>query len=83
MSKIAELIRDIRTSGHLSQSEISRKTGIPQPRISRWESGDVAAGADDALLLLDLARDLGISTEKTETPKQPIAIPSTQTEKVA
>lgn len=35
----------------LSQTEIAKRTGIPQPRLSRWESGDVPAGADDALRL--------------------------------
>lgn len=58
MSKVSELIRGMRQKGGLSQSEISRRTGIPQPRISRWESGDVAAGANDALKLMDLAAQL-------------------------
>lgn len=58
MSKVSELIRGMRQKDGLSQSEISRQTGIPQPRISRWESGDVAAGADDALKLMDLAAKL-------------------------
>ena len=40
----------------LSQMEISRLTNIPQPRLSRWASGDVAAGADDALRLDALLR---------------------------
>lgn len=61
MSKITLLIKAIRASG-LSQSEIERRTGITQPRISRWESGEVAAGADDALKLLELARELDIDT---------------------
>jgi hypothetical protein len=26
-------------------------TGIPQPRLSRWESGDVPDAADDSLKL--------------------------------
>lgn len=60
MSPISALIRDIRTVGKLSQTEISRKTGISQPRISKWSTGQVAAGADDALKLLALARELGI-----------------------
>lgn len=58
MSKVSELIRGMRQKGGLSQSEISRRTGIPQPRISRWESGDVAAGANDALKLIALAAQL-------------------------
>lgn len=38
----------------MSQSEISRETGIPQPKLSRWGAGAAAAGADDALKLLAL-----------------------------
>lgn len=45
-----DLIKALRAAG-LSQSEISRRTGIPQPRVSRWESGDAPAGANDALRL--------------------------------
>ena len=50
MSATVELVKKLRAFG-LSQSEISRRTGIPQPRVSRWESGDVPVGADDALKL--------------------------------
>ena len=64
MSKIALLIKEIRSAG-LSQSDIERETGIPQPRVSRWEGGEVAAGADDALKLLALATRLGIKTVDT------------------
>ncbi|WP_407704165.1 helix-turn-helix domain-containing protein [Xylophilus rhododendri] len=39
----------------MTQIEISKETGIPQPRLSRWEQGDVARSADDALRLNDLA----------------------------
>lgn len=52
------LLKRLRARG-LSQSEISRRTSIPQPRLSRWESGDVATGADDALKLQELERELG------------------------
>lgn len=41
----------------LKQTEISQKTGIPQPRISRWAAGEVAAGADDALKLQALVNE--------------------------
>lgn len=69
MSKVAELIRELRQNGGLSQAEISRRTGIPQPRISRWESGDVAAGADDALKILQLHTTL--SRRRRRSPKEP------------
>jgi transcriptional regulator with XRE-family HTH domain len=51
------LLKRLRGRG-LSQSEISRRTSIPQPRLSRWESGDVATGADDALKLQALEQEL-------------------------
>ena len=69
MSKVAELIRGLRQKDGLSQSEIARRTGIPQPRISRWESGDVAAGADDALKLMELASKL----KRRRAPESPVS----------
>ena len=59
MSQTSELIKALR-SVPLSQTEIHRLTGIPQPRISRWEAGDVSAGADDALKLHALAKKYGV-----------------------
>jgi len=56
MTKIPEVIRQLRAT--LSQSEISRRTGIAQSKISRWEAGKVAAGAEEALKLADLAEQL-------------------------
>lgn len=62
MSQITELIKALRAPPHsLSQTEISRITGIPQPRISRWEGGEVAVGADDALKLVHLAASHGVT----------------------
>lgn len=57
MSETTNLIKEIRSRG-LSQAEISRRTGIPQPRISRWEAGRTPDGADDALKLAELAEKL-------------------------
>ena len=53
MSKTSDLIKRLRSAG-LTQSEISRRTGIPQPRISRWENADEPMAADDVLLLVAL-----------------------------
>lgn len=84
MSKVSELIRGMRQKGGLSQSEISRRTGIPQPRISRWESGDVAAGANDALKLMDLASQLeeraiaGSAAAQDACPAVDTALPAGQ-----
>jgi transcriptional regulator with XRE-family HTH domain len=55
MSQTTDLIKRLRAIP-LSQSEISRLSGIPQPRISRWEAGDTAQSADDALRLAELLR---------------------------
>lgn len=56
MSATTSLILDLRRSG-LSQSEIARRTGIPQPRLSRWENGEAPDSADDALKLQKLHAD--------------------------
>ena len=67
MSKVTEIILRLQMS--MSQSEISRKTGIAQTKISRWASGASAAGADDALKLLALDQELSMASQA--------AIPST------
>ena len=58
MSETTELIKRLRERG-LSQTEIARRTGIPQPRLSRWENGEVPDAADDALKLAALVADDG------------------------
>ena len=64
MSEISQIIKRLRSDpSSLSQTEIARRTGIPQPRISRWEAGEVAAGADDALKLVALANQMGFHVE--------------------
>lgn len=56
MDKIQDAIKSLRRT--LSQSEIARRTGIAQSKISRWEAGDVPAGASDALRLIELAKEV-------------------------
>lgn len=56
MEKIQDAIQSLRRT--LSQSEIARRTGIAQHKISRWESGDIPAGASDALKLVKLAKEV-------------------------
>jgi transcriptional regulator with XRE-family HTH domain len=53
----AELIKKLRLLG-LNQTEVMRRTGIPQPRLSRWENGEAPTGADDALTLKALVETL-------------------------
>lgn len=61
MSQIPEVIKRLRAAG-LTQSEIARRTKIPQPRISRWAAGEVPAGADDALELVRLEQEVSNAT---------------------
>lgn len=58
-----EIIVKLRAAG-LSQTEIARRTGIPQPRLSRWEAGGVPAGADDALRLKALLEEQAGAAQK-------------------
>ncbi len=56
-----ELLRELRKRG-LTQIAISKRTQIPQPRLSRWESGVVPTGADDALRLKALLDEVQAGT---------------------
>lgn len=59
MSKISEIIKQLRSEPFsLSQTEIERRTDIPQSRVSRWENGEAGTGADDALKLSALLDQL-------------------------
>lgn len=64
MSTTQDLLRRLRER-KLSQTEIARRTGIPQPRLSRWANGEVPDAADDALKLAALVADL-----EAEPPQQ-------------
>ena len=64
MDKIQDAIRSLRRT--LSQSEIARRTGIAQSKISRWDSGDIPAGASDALKLIKLAKEVAAATPAKE-----------------
>ena len=63
MDKIQDAIQSLRRT--LSQSEIARRTGIAQHKISRWESGDIPAAASDALKLIRLAKEVA-ATDTTQ-----------------
>jgi transcriptional regulator with XRE-family HTH domain len=68
--KVTDVIKALRGAG-LSQSEISRRTGIPQPRLSRWENGCAPESADDALKLLALWRKSDADGEHpTQEPRR-------------
>jgi len=53
-SETHRLLMRLRQEHKLSQSEIYRRTGISQTRLSRWESGGAADAADAALKLREL-----------------------------
>ncbi len=64
MDKIQDAIQSLRRT--LSQSEIARRTGIAQHKISRWESGGIPAGASDALKLIKLAKEVAATATTKE-----------------
>lgn len=66
MSTTQDIIRQLRAAG-LSQSEIARRIGMPQPRVSRWEAGEVPTGADDALKLAQLLREVEAQQQSAPT----------------
>lgn len=57
-----DILLEIRALG-MTQAEIARLTGIPQPRLSRWEGGDVPRTADDSLALAELHKRLVVDRE--------------------
>lgn len=71
MEQIHDAIQKLRLT--LSQSEIARRTGIAQSKISRWEAGEVPAGASDALKLMELASKVSKTARKAKPATQPAA----------
>jgi predicted XRE-type DNA-binding protein len=57
MQDVNSILERLQAAG-LSQSEISRRTKIPQPRLSKWASGNVPKAASDAVLLARLADEV-------------------------
>lgn len=47
-----------RVLSRLSQAEVARRTGIPQPTLSRWANGGMPDASDDTIKLVALAREL-------------------------
>lgn len=54
MDDIKTLIEKIQATG-MRQSQISRETGIPQPRLCRWAAGKAPDAAADGIKLLKLS----------------------------
>lgn len=59
--RIGVLIKRYRKEAKLSQTELSRKSGIPQTTISDWENGKSIPNVQNAQ---DLSKALGIDIEK-------------------
>lgn len=57
MSETTDLLTRLRNGG-MTQVEIARRTGIPQPRLSRWANGEAPDSADDALKIKALVENL-------------------------
>lgn len=50
MNTTTQLLQGLLARGW-TQSAITRRTGIPQPRLSKWARGKPPSGAEDALKL--------------------------------
>ena len=72
---IIRAIIDARTSQHLTQKELSERTGIAQTEISRLENG---TRNPSIKLLQRLADGMGMVLNVTFTPKDTVAISKDQ-----
>ena len=53
MSQVKDALMVLRRT--MSQAEIAAAIGVNQSRISRWEAGEIASGAEAAAKLIALA----------------------------
>ncbi len=58
---VTAILQRLQESG-LTQTEISQRTGIPQPRLSKWGAGNCPKSVNDALVLAKL--DAEVSANK-------------------
>lgn len=72
METTQQLLKALRAKG-LTQVEIAKRSGIPQPRLSRWEAGEAPGAADDALRLRRLHQEM---VEGAADAPQPEAQPA-------
>lgn len=64
MSQASTLLRQARRAAGLSQRDLARRSGVPQPLISAYEAGRRQPGAE---MLLRLLRATGHDVELTDT----------------
>lgn len=73
MKRTKDIIETLTGQYGLTQADITRQTGIPQPRMSRWTAGHIPHGADDALKLAALFEK--VAKQRKRTPrKQPAEV---------
>lgn len=77
MSPTTALIRKLLSLG-MTQTAIAKRTGIPQPRLSRWAAGQPSVAADDALKLQQLLREV----EPQSGPEVAPPVPAETTQEV-
>lgn len=70
MRAITGIIRDLLASG-LTQSELARRTSIPQPRLSRWANDEAPDSAEGVLRLQALHAELIGSEGVPDVPATP------------
>ena len=70
MSQIKAALQVLRKE--MSQAEIAEAIGVNQSRISRWEAGDVASGAEAAAKLIALADKKTADASPELSPKEAV-----------
>ena len=70
MQSTASILQALKARG-LSQCEITRRTGVPQSRLSRWQRGLVPPALEDDLKLRRLHAELveGVKAEPAAEPE--------------
>lgn len=66
-------IKQLRLKHHLSQQELSTKTGIPRPRLAKWEEGKAKPKREDYDILEKFFATLGEVSRKPAVLKEPEA----------
>ena len=59
--QVGEVIRKYRKSKNMTQEEMARRLGVTAPAVNKWEHGN---SLPDIMLLMPIARLLGISTDE-------------------
>lgn len=67
MTRTKDIIDMLTGKCGLTQADITRLTGIPQPRMSRWTAGMIPNGADDALKLAALAEKMSKRSKRARS----------------